>query len=96
MVVWHRSESTVKPSEVDDSMSKIYVYLRKNITSEERTNEDGSTTTWYVYDEATVKKEDYYEIAACITNVEEKTNENTSTIEMLGDAIIEMSEIIYG
>ncbi len=95
MVVWHRSESTVEPLTVDDTLSKVYVYLRKNITEEERTDENGNTVIWYVYDEAVVSKEDYYEIEACISGVQEQTETNTLDIETLGDAIIEMSEIIY-
>lgn len=95
MVTWHRSESTVRPLTVDDTLSKVIVYLRRNISEEVRTDELGNEITWYVYDEAEVEKETYYQIAACISGVQEQTDTNTSDIEGLGDAILEMSEIIY-
>lgn len=95
MVRWHNSESTVRPLTVDDTMSKIVVYLRRNIQEEVRTDDQGNETTWYVYEEAEVEKEDYYEISACISGIQEQTDVNTTDIEGLGDAILEMSEIIY-
>ena len=57
MVRWHNSESTVRPLTVDDTMSKIVVYLRRNIQEEVRTDDQGNETTWYVYEEAEVEKE---------------------------------------
>lgn len=95
MVRWHNSESTVKPLSVDDTLSKIVVYLRRNIQEEVRTDDQGNETTWYVYEEAEIEKEAYYQIAACISGVQEQTDANTVDIEGLGDAILEMSEIIY-
>lgn len=96
---WHNSESTVEPLTVDETMSKIYVYLRKNIASEDRTDEDGNTTTWYVYDETIILKDDYYEIAACIQtdensqgllDVADLADENSTAITDLAEYIAEL------
>lgn len=92
-MLWHKSESTVKPLSVDDSCSKVLVYLHKNIQEETRTAEDGTTTTWYVYDEATVPKDDYYEIAACMTDVTEQTEVNTSGIEENSAAVLDVADL---
>lgn len=92
-MLWHRSESTVPPLPVDDSCSKILVYLHKNIQEETRTAEDGTQTTWFVYDEATIPKDDYYEIAACMAGVEEQTEVNTEGIEENSGAILDVADI---
>ena len=48
---WYNSESTVQPLDVDTMSSKVYNYVRRNITSEEI---DG--VTWYKYEECKVPK----------------------------------------
>lgn len=58
--MWYRSESGVKPQEVKEG--KSVVYIRKNIT-EERREVDGETVTVWAYDECKVPKEIYPIIA---------------------------------
>ena len=54
--MWYGSESGVKPQEVQEG--KSVVYIRKNITEEQR-EVDGETVTVYVYDEMKLPKELY-------------------------------------
>lgn len=54
--MWYRSESGVKPQEVQEG--KSVVYIRKNITEEQR-EVDGETVIVYVYDEMKLPKELY-------------------------------------
>ena len=59
---WTKSESTIKPREVDNESSKFTVYLRKNIVKKEREIEpDGELQTYYEYDEAKLTKEEWKE-----------------------------------
>ena len=55
--IYVHSESTVKPSTLE--IGKRTVFLRKNIVEEKRTDEDGSTTLFYVYEEAKMSHEDF-------------------------------------
>lgn len=56
---YYRSESNGRPDEIEMDSSPTTVYLRKNITTEERVEEDGSKRTVYVYDEAKLSRQDY-------------------------------------
>lgn len=57
---WCKSESTIRPNEVDTTSSKKVVYLRKNIVEKQRETEiDGDTQTYYEYEEAKLTKEEY-------------------------------------
>lgn len=66
---FYNSESSIKPTELDETSSNKVVYIRKNITQTTRTvkddqeSEDGNVTeysyTVYTYEEAKVSKEDY-------------------------------------
>lgn len=58
--MWYRSESGVKPQEVQEG--KSVVYIRKNIKEEQR-EVDGETVTVWTYDECKVPKEIYPIIA---------------------------------
>lgn len=101
---WYRSESTVKPLEVDTTTSKKYIYLRKNIEESQMKNDDGESYTVFNYDEAKLTQEEYEiylkEITATQTldNIETLKAENESLLEqvdMLTNCILEMSEMIY-
>lgn len=53
-------QSNVKPELIDDTSSKRMVYLRRNIVSSIKKDEnDGSATTIYTYEEAKLTKEEY-------------------------------------
>ena len=55
-ITYIKSESTVRPALVE--YGKTTVYLRRNITEEQRT-EEGITTTWFAYDEAALTYDEY-------------------------------------
>jgi len=60
---YNYAESTVEPAELE--IIKNDVYLRKNITSEERTSEQSEeTVTMYTYQECHLSKEEYSEYLA--------------------------------
>ena len=46
---WKKSESTVFPASL--LVYKDYAYVRKNVMEEVRENEDGTSTTFFVYEE---------------------------------------------
>lgn len=81
--MWEKSQSTVRPNEVDTTSSKKYVYIRRNVT--EYVDEYG--TTIYEYDEYKVPKDVYdifrlqNEASARIDDIEE------TIVEMLGGGI---------
>ena len=55
----YKAEGTTKPEKIDDISSKNYVYLRKNIKMEKRTDEEGKSETVYTWDEKKVRKDVY-------------------------------------
>lgn len=56
---YYKSESDTMPDEIDTVSSPTTVYLRRNIRTEERTDDMGEKRTVYVYDEAKVSKTEY-------------------------------------
>lgn len=57
---YHKSESDTTPEEIDTASSPTTVYLRRNIRTEERKDpETGETRTVFVYDEATIPRDEY-------------------------------------
>ena len=54
-----RSESTVLPIEIDTISSATGVSVRENIVAEERTNQDGTSYTMFVYDETQYTNEEW-------------------------------------
>ena len=60
MMNWYKSESIVRPDEVDITSSKKVVYLRRNIVERQREDEiSGETVTYYEYDEAKLSRTEY-------------------------------------
>lgn len=57
--MWYKAESMTLPAIIDDTSSRVYVYVRKNINVEQRTDESGETIIVYVYDEIKIPKEVY-------------------------------------
>ena len=51
--MWRKAENTIRPEAVEQG--KSVVYIRKNITEEQR-EVDGETVTVYVYDEMKLPK----------------------------------------
>ena len=57
---YYPSESDIMPEELDTSSSPTTVYLRKNVSAEERKDpETGETRTVFVYDEAKMPRLEY-------------------------------------
>ena len=57
---FHKAHSSSEPVLIDETSSKTSVYLRKNVTSKEVTDEEtGETRTEYEYDEVILTKEEY-------------------------------------
>lgn len=54
---YHRSESVDKPLEIEVGVTTAY--FRKDIRLTEMKNDDGNIYTMWVYQEATVPKEDF-------------------------------------
>lgn len=61
-MVWYKSESTERPDEVDTTLSKTSVFLRRNIIEKHREDEiSGEIQTYFEYDELKMAKEEYAE-----------------------------------
>lgn len=56
---WKTAESREKPLAVDTTISNDYVYLRKDIKAVKAEDGQGKKYTKYVYQEATISKEDF-------------------------------------
>lgn len=74
--MWYKAESMTLPAIIDDVSSRVYVYVRKNINVEQRTDESGETIIVYVYDEIKIPKEVYE-----IFNLESGNERRISDIE---------------
>lgn len=55
--MWYKAQGMEMPSTIDETSSQVYVYVRKNINVEQKTNENGNTETIYVWDEVKIPKE---------------------------------------
>ena len=91
---WEKSESTVRPDEVDATSSKKVVYLRRNINKKQRESKiDGEMQTYFEYDEAKLTKEEYEKYKE---NPENEEIENLrNEMSMLTECLLEMSQILY-
>lgn len=64
-IIYTKTKSTVKPDILDTTSSKVVVYLRKNIERKDEVDQNsGDTIQMYVYDEATLTKEEYDQYVA--------------------------------
>lgn len=85
---YHRSESTVKPPELDTTSSKYSVYLRKNFkeiyVKQDPMDEESPEQLMYVYEEAVISKEDY--------KLYESECENSDEHDDMDLAITELAE----
>lgn len=83
--MWYKAESMTLPAIIDDTSSRVYIYVRKNINVEQRTDESGETITVYVYDEIKIPKEVYE-----IFNLESGNERRISDIEDV------LADILFG
>lgn len=100
-LVWHESEGSIRPKELELNISPTTVYFRKNIREVTKENEDGTSYTSFIYDEATLPKSEYASFLAAenannIADIENAVcEESITTNERLDDienAICELSE----
>ena len=103
---WYKSNSTIKPLEVDTTSSKKVVFIRKDITTEPIIDDEGNDTgeVTYHYLERKIRKEDwesyknYHQIEENEKEILALKEENamlTETVDMLTACILEMSELVY-
>lgn len=70
--MWYLAESTVYPSEIDETSSAVYTYVRKNVREEQRIDEiTGDTVTVYVFEEIKLPK-DIFEIFRRQTDTDDR------------------------
>lgn len=79
--MWKTVESGVMPEVVDETSSKTYVYVRKDIKEVKREDD-----TIYEYQEQAIKKEDW--------ELYQTINNHTNELSDVEDALMELAEII--
>lgn len=83
--MWNHTEYTNKPTEIDNTSSSTSVYIRKNISFVEATEERDAH---WECDEQIIPKSDWV--------LYEKLLHHDSEISDVEDAIIELAELIGG
>ena len=85
--MWYKSESTVRPEQVDNTSSKIYVYVRKNIVETTREDETIGNEVVFEFDECKIPK-DIYEIFKSQLEANDRLDEIEEVIaEIVGGVI---------
>jgi len=82
--MWYESESIIKPLEVDDLSSKVYVYVRNDI----KEVVDDEKGTYYTYREQKVKKDDW--------ELYKKVSNHSTELAEVEDALMELAELMIG
>jgi len=89
MNIWYDGESSVYPQLVDTTSSKKWVFVRRNVKEQEREKEDGTTETYYTFQEQKVSKE-VWGIFEQEKNNEERLNDVEDVLaELIGAGDIE-------
>lgn len=82
--MWYKSETgnTEKPSEVDTTSSKVYVYLRKDFEKKTREpmQEGEEPTEYWEYLEQKIKKEDWETYQRLTANENELTDAQVAIV----------------
>lgn len=86
-----------RPLEFDATTSDTVIYIRRNIERITKTDEmTGDSVELWAYDEAEVSIDEFKAIvSAMLCTINNTDQSQNADIEGLGDAIIEMSEMIY-
>ena len=85
MSKWYNGESTVNPALIDDTSSKKWVYVRRNVEQHERESEiTGETETYYTFEEQKIDKSVY--------DIFKSNNENSERITDIELALTEIYE----
>ena len=82
MNAWYNGESTIRPVLIDDSSSKVWVYVRRNVEEHERENEQRIKETFYSFEESKVPKD--------VWLIFQKTVESDERIADLEEAVTEL------
>lgn len=86
--MWYYAEGKERPAIVDETSSKKWVYVRKNIEERIRTNEiTGETETYYAYEEIKLPKDTY-----SIYQQEQANAANIDYIAMMNDIDLDEEE----
>lgn len=86
--MWYTGESTVYPQLIDTTSSKKWVYVRKNVKEESRTDEAGGHYTVWTFDETMIPK-DVYSIFESQVNDEARLADIEEVItEIIGGGLI--------
>ena len=85
-ITWYKSESTVRPPEVDYESSPTTIYLHRKIKKTER-EIDSVTVTYYEYEEAKLTPAEYAVYAA-----EQAREDNLAIMS----ALVDIYDIIGG
>ena len=84
--MWYKSESNIKPELIDETSSKAYVYVRRNIEEAERDTEGGKETV-YTYEESKVSKE-VYDVFRSVSDTEARLNDVENAIaDIIGGVV---------
>ena len=82
---WYNGESTVNPALIDDTSSKKWVYVRRNVEQHERESEiTGETETYYTFEEQKIGKD--------IWDIVKKASETDDRITDIELALVELYE----
>ena len=57
--MWHKSENTIRPAQLDTSSSKVYNIITKNVEEVTYIDDEEKEATKFVYDETFILKEDW-------------------------------------
>lgn len=87
--MWVKSSSNIKPLEVDEALSKKYVYMRRNITE---IKEDDDVR--YEYEECTVPKEMFPIVQDLQSRIDEQNKLISSLAEKQGYNLVQSGNVI--
>lgn len=96
---YYKVESSIEPKVIDETLSKVFVYIRQNIQKVDR-----DENTFYEYEEAKLTHEEYkqylIELSAkdTLEDVKKLQNENKNLKEQLNtltECLLEISETVY-
>lgn len=96
---YNKVESSIEPKKIDESLSSVYVYIRKNIVKTEK-----NESIFYEYDEAKLIHDEYKQylnelsVQTTLEDIEKLQTENKNLSEQitsLTECLLEMSEIVY-
>ena len=86
--MWYTGESTVYPQLIDTTSSKKWVYVRKNVKEESRTDEEGNSYTVWKFDETKIPKDVYSIFEAQVSDEARLADIEDVITEIIGGGLI--------